>query len=489
MPRPSPPPLSQALTALRSSRGWSQKELAQAAGIPSGFISDFETGRRTLTRPRLEELAAILGLTPEAIDVTLFSARFLMPVEEPPGPPLSPTRAEAEAIERTAALVARLVADVTREEMTRSFREERIRRDRAQAEAFWERLKPHPPRGRRLLVEEGRELQTWALSERLCAESARAAAADAGRAVELADLALRVASRVPGPEGWRSRLQGYGWAFVGNARRVANDLPAADKAFAHAWKLWKAASPGEEGPLPEWRLLDLEASLRRGQRRLPEALELLDRALTDNGSGEAKGRILLKKASTLEQMGEHERAIDALMQAAPSVDGQREPRLLFALRFILAVNLLYLGRQAEAEVLLPEVRTLALQLGNDLDFLRALWLEGRVAAGMGRKDEAISLLERVRLDFATRGLAYDMALATLELAGLYLEERQTGKVKELVRQMASIFRSQGVHREALAALKIFRDAAEREIATAELARRVVEYLCRARHDPGLKFQG
>jgi tetratricopeptide (TPR) repeat protein len=307
--------------------------------------------------------------------------------------------------------------------------------------------------------------------------------------VELADLALRVASRVPGPEGWRSRLQGYGWAFVGNARRVANDLPAADKAFAHAWKLWKAASPGEEGPLPEWRLLDLEASLRRGQRRLPEALELLDRALTDNGSGEAKGRILLKKASTLEQMGEHERAIDALMQAAPSVDGQREPRLLFALRFILAVNLLYLGRQAEAEVLLPEVRTLALQLGNDLDFLRALWLEGRVAAGMGRKDEAISLLERVRLDFATRGLAYDMALATLELAGLYLEERQTGKVKELVRQMASIFRSQGVHREALAALKIFRDAAEREIATAELARRVVEYLCRARHDPGLKFQG
>ena len=54
--------------------------------------------------------------------------------------------------------------------------------------------------------------------------------------------------------------------------------------------------------------------------------------------------------------------------------------------------------------------------------------------------------------------------------------------------MSPIFRAQGVHREAIAALKVFRDAAEQEAATAELARRIVDYLCRARRDPGLKFQ-
>lgn len=489
MPRPIPPPLNLALTVLRSSRGWSQKELSAASGLPGGILSDYEMGRRPLTREKLEALVEILGIDPGQLDATLLYLRSLQPVGEPPGPPLSPTREECEHIERSAALVGHLSSGVTREEMTRSLREAGILRDRGGAEAIWQRMKLYPVEDHRFLVENGRSLRTWAFSEKLCAESARAAAADAGRALELADLALGIASKVPGPAGWRSRLQGYAWAFVANARRVANDLPGAEKAFARAWNLWKAASPDEEGPLAEWRLLDLEASLRRDQRRLPEALDLLDRALGAGPGGEIEGRILLNKASTLEQLGEHEPAIVALMRASLSVDGRREPRLLFALRFILAVNLLYLDRHTEAEVLLPEVQALALQLGNELDLVRVLWLKGRVAAGLGRKEEAISTLERVRLDFGVRGLAYDMALATLELAGLYLEENRTGKVKELVRQMASIFRSQGVHREALAALKLFSEAAERQAATAELARRVVEYLCRARHDPGMKFQG
>lgn len=489
MPRPIPPPLNLALTVLRSSRGWSQKELSAASGLPSGILSDYEMGRRPLTREKLEALAEILGIDPGQLDATLLYVRSLQPVEKPPGPPLSPTREECEYIERSAALVGHLSSGVAREEMTRSLQEEGILRDRDGAEALWQRLKLYPVEDHRFLVENGRSLRTWALSEKLCAESARAAAADPGRALELADLALGIASQVPGPAGWRSRLQGYAWAFVANARRVANDLPGAEKAFARAWNLWKAASPDEEGPVAEWRLMDLEASLRRDQRRLTEALSLLDQALASSPGGTWEGRILVKKASTLEQMGEYEHAIKALEMASPLVDHQLEPRLFFALRFILTVNLLYLGRHAEAEARLPEIRLLATRLRNELDLVRALWLEGRVAAGMGRKEEAISTLERVRLDFGARDLAYDMALTTLELAELYLEKNRTGKVKELVRQMASIFRSQGVHREALAALKLFSEAAEREAATAELARRVVEYLCRARHDPGMKFQG
>ena len=488
MPRPIPPPLNLALTVLRSSRGWSQKELSAASGLPSGILSDYEMGRRPLTREKLEGLAEILGIDPGQLDATLLYVRSLQPVEKPPGPPLSPSREECEHIERSAALVGHLSSGVAREEMTRSLREAGILRDRDSAEACWQRLKLYPVEDHRFLVENGRSLRTWALSEKLCAESARAAAADAGRALELADLALEVASKVSGPEGWRSRLQGYAWAFIGNARRVASNLPGAEKAFARAWGLWKAASPGEEGPLAEWRLLDLEASLRRDQRRLPEALDLLDRALATSQAGEAEGRILLKKAFTLEQMSEHERAIEALAQAAPSVDGQREPRLLFALRFNLAVNLRHLNRHADAAALVPEVRALAIRLGNELDLVRVLWLEGRVSAGLGKRVEAIYALERVRSEFTSRGLAYDVALATLELAVLYLEEGQAAKVKELARQMTPIFRSQGVHREALAALSLFHDAAQRESATVDLARRVVEYLCRARYNPELKFQ-
>ena len=44
-----------------------------------------------------------------------------------------------------------------------------------------------------------------------------------------------------------------------------------------------------------------------------------------------------------------------------------------------------------------------------------------------------------------------------------------------------------MHREALAALQLFQEAAERDEATAELARRVLGYLFRARYDQGLRF--
>jgi transcriptional regulator with XRE-family HTH domain len=481
--------LSLALTVLRSSKGWSQKELSQAAGLPRGMISDYEMGRRPLSPRKLASLAAILGIDAEEMEVALLPARALRPAEEVLGPPLGPTAEEQERIERTVARVIRRSADVAREELTRSLRETAIQRDREGAEAFWQRLKTYPPEDQRFLVQNGRSLRTWALCEKLCAESERAAAADAARALEFADLALGIAAQAGGPEGWRSRLQGYAWAFVANARRVANDLPAAEQAFSRAWTLWNLAPSQEQGPLAEWRLLDLEASLRRDQRRLSEALGLLDRALATSPSRESTGRILLKKAFTLEQMGEYEGAITALKRAAVTSGGKEEPRFLCVLRFNLAVNLCHLGRHAEAEKLLPDIRSLAVRLGNGLDLVRALWLEGRIAAGLGQRARAVSALERVRADFTSRGMAYDVALATLELAVLFLEEGRAEKVQDLARQMAPIFKSQGVHREALAALKLFQDAAEQKAATVELARRLVRYLQKARHAPELKFEG
>ena len=54
--------------------------------------------------------------------------------------------------------------------------------------------------------------------------------------------------------------------------------------------------------------------------------------------------------------------------------------------------------------------------------------------------------------------------------------------------MLRIFEAQGVHREALAALRLFCEAAQSEEATAGLARRVMEYLNRARLNPELRFE-
>ena len=305
-------------------------------------------------------------------------------------------------------------------------------------------------------------------------------------ALELAELALLIAERLPGDRAWGLRLQGYAWAHVSNARRVCNDLPGAEAAIVRARKLWEAGEPGDPGFLNRAWLPGLEAALRRAQRRFPEALRRIEEALALD-VGELKREILLTRANIHDALGNPEASTVALLEAAPLIDPRREPRLAFGVRFNLLVDLCHLERFEEAEPRLPEVRTLAAQLGEELDLTRVLWLEGKVAAGLERDGEARAAFEQARRVFGQRELAFDYALVSLEMAVLLLEQGRAAEVRTLAEEMLRIFRAQKIEREALAALRLFCDAARRETATAELARRLVKFLHRAQHDPGLRF--
>ena len=336
-------------------------------------------------------------------------------------------------------------------------------------------------------MEDAREYRSWGLCELICAESVKAAADDAGRAVELAELAVLIADLAPGEETWRWRLQGYAAAHQGNARRVRTDWSGAEEAFGRAVKLWEAGAPGDPGLLSEAQVLSLEASLRTDQNRLPEAADLLNRALAAN-PGALRPNLLLQRSRVLAWAGDYAEALAVLRQVGPLPPEGQEPRRLWMLRIYPAFLLCHLERYTEAEALLPEAQRLTAQLDNKLDTLRLRWLQGQVAAGLGRAAEAVEALSQVRAGFADEGIAYDAALATLELAVVHLEQGRTREVKMLARQMAPIFKAQGVHREALAALKLFCEAAEKEAATVELTRRVVEFLYRAQHQPELRFE-
>lgn len=487
MTRPSDLPTHLTLTLLRSARSWTQKELAQAANASSNVLSGYETGFRRLSLQKLEDLSAAMGFGPEVVDAALLGVEIALAVISPPPDAslVNPTAEEWRCIQRAKAASAREASEKTAEVLLESARALHAREERRVAGEQWERLRPLSPRERRALVESERELQNWALCERLCAESEKAAADEASRALELAELALRVSQLVPGSEAARSQIQGYAWAFVGNARRVASKLPEAEEAFKKSRSLRQTGT--DPGLLDEARLLDLEASLYRAQRRFDDALSLHDQALAVLTSRNA-AYILLNKAFTLEQKGDAQEASHTLEKATALVDGTRDPRLLCVLRFNLAVNLVHQGLHAKAAALLPEIRDLAVQLSNGLDLLRVVWLEARIWAGLGQTDQAITALEQVRAEFASREIAYDVALASMELAVLHIEGGRTREVKNLARQMLWIFRSQGIHREALAALRLFCEAAEHEQATVDLARRVVDYLERARHNPDLRFE-
>jgi tetratricopeptide (TPR) repeat protein len=486
MPRKIPPLLSLALTILIRSNGWKSKDVAAAAGITPSALSGYETGDLPLTRDRLDEFAEAMGLGPDRVARAILAAELVHPVPPPPASPVDPTAEERQVLGLAKALGLAELADLLDAWLLAEVRQERARRDLAAAEELWARLEPRSPADRRTLVAGGPEYQTWALSVLLCEKSEKAAPRSAKEALELAELAVHVARHVPDVGAFQPRLEGWAEHFVANALRVGSKPRQADRPLARGEQLWHAGSD-PAGLLDEGRLLDLKASIVRAHRRFEEALALHDQAL-EVGRPERKGHFLLNKGFTLEVKGDYEAALAVLEEAEKAIDGETQPRLLCVQRFNRAAALCRLGRAAEAEPLVPEVRELGERLGNDLDLIRTLWLEALVLAGTGRLEGAVAALERVRRDFADRELAFPFALASLDLAGLYREQGRLAEVCELAGEMLKIFEAAGVHREALAAVVLFRDAATRGEVTVELVRRLHDYLKQAERDPELRFK-
>ena len=80
------------------------------------------------------------------------------------------------------------------------------------------------------------------------------------------------------------------------------------------------------------------------------------------------------------------------------------------------------------------------------------------------------------------------ALVSLDLAAVYAAQGRTSEMRRLAEQMFPIFESRDVHREALAALVVFREAAQAEQATLALVQEIGAYLRQARFKPDLRFR-
>jgi tetratricopeptide (TPR) repeat protein len=471
--------LSAVLTTLRLLRGWTQTEVAQAAGVRRGTIAACEADGVEPPPEAAGRIAAALGVSPRIVAAlaTLFAALGALLSR------LGNSRGDGAAEEivagalRCAVLLVRAVDRI----FPPLPAEEAPAEDFLSAAGLWQRLEPLELPVAQAVVHEEPEFHSAALVKLLCEKSECTAADDADRAVELAALALFTAARLPGTPALRNNAQAHASGHLGNARRVQGKLPAAGEAFSQAAVFSQAGVGDDSGLFDEVCLLDLEASFRRAQRELPAALDLLDRALAADPAGPRAGRILVKRAKTLEEMGDYEEAIATLRRALPLVDGERDPRLLWGLYFNLAENLFQVGRFAEAEPLLPGVYELAERLGNDLDRVRYAWLEARRALALGRPEEAAAGFETVRRAFLSRTIAFDAALVSLELAALYLQQGRTAEVQEIAAELLPVFAAQNVKREALATVQLFCDAAREERLTAEMTERCLKDLRRGAH--------
>jgi tetratricopeptide (TPR) repeat protein len=480
-PEEDSPPGAKELKYLREVIGLARGEHAARLGHKGeSLLRKYENGDKLLSRGAFVALVEPIGHSPEAVDLLLALhplLKHLAPAEPPS--PVAVRRDQLTRIDRACLGAAAGLLECLRPLLIREARRARAEEARREAGDAWAELRDKGWKERRELVKTWPRYRTWALAERVCEASIKAAAHRADQALDLATFAIFIAEHVE--ESLRARTQGYCWGYYANAKRVAEDFDSADRAFARAWHLWRAGADNDPELLPEWRLLVLEASLRRAQHHFPAALERLDEAWARSaGNKLAAGRILLKKEHVLQQMGDSEGALAVLDEAAPVIEELGDAQLLFALRFNRTDLLARLERYKEAALLFPTVREMALEQGNGLSLTRVNWLDAKILAGQGRKEVAMDRLEKVCDDFTSRQHPYDAALATLDLAVLKLEAGHNSEVRWLAAGMKWIFTSKKIHREALVALRLFYDAAMRDAATVELTRQVIADVERVR---------
>src|SRR6185369_1955419 len=131
------PDLSIVLTFLRRGQGWSQAELAAAAGFSPNLVSEYERGSKNLLRSRLEHLIGFMGLLPERIDATLACLAENRAAGRPPAAPGTLFAAERRRVESLSSRVSGLASVFTRSALSLLTVEGEALRSRQWAEQLW----------------------------------------------------------------------------------------------------------------------------------------------------------------------------------------------------------------------------------------------------------------------------------------------------------------------------------------------------------------
>jgi tetratricopeptide (TPR) repeat protein len=371
-------------------------------------------------------------------------------------------------------------------------KEATVVRERALGRELFEELVQHPAARQHLLVSNSFRFRSRMLCEILLQESFETGFRDVSRTLELARLAV-VLIDLLSEESCGSReildsLKARAWAQLGNAHRVNQDLRSAESSFARTEPYLSA--PGRIGLIDKARVLDLLASLRKDQRKFAEASQLLDRVgsiYRRLGQWHLLGRTLQQKAVVMGEAGDNETEINLLRRSLDLLDPQEDPRIFLAARHNLILALNESGRSREAFALLFHTRPLYLKTGDRMNLLRLRWLEGLVARGLQRIEQAEAAFREVRDSFLDLGLPYDSAVAALDLASIYILQGRNDEVCRIAEETLEIFQAGNIHREAILALMVFSAAAQQKQVGAELVRQVSDFLKRSRNNPELRF--
>jgi tetratricopeptide (TPR) repeat protein len=301
------------------------------------------------------------------------------------------------------------------------------------------------------------------------------------------DAAGRLPAGDPFPEALLFDLRARAAAELSNAERVNEHFLRSDEAVAKA-RLFLEQGTGDI--MLRARVDDVEASLRRAQRRLEEAEALLGRAYRAYmrlGEHHLAGRILIKKGYSRRLADKPSEAAAILRRALSLLDPIRDPQPLASAHGTLIDCLVDAGRFREANETFLKSGLRKAFADDPLNLLRVDWIEGKILCGRKRFEDAARVLTRVRDDFRARGLEYVAAIAAVDLAKVYLQAGKLGDLHDLALELLHRSRDRRLHRPVQEALHCFELLCRHRVATVLYMQRVKSFLEEAQHRPSLTF--
>ncbi len=321
--------------------------------------------------------------------------------------------------------------------------------------------------------------QSWALR----IENPREMVSHAREAV---NVARRLNPRRFAPE-LRADLEAWAWGELANALRVRNDLDEAERAFGTAFDLF---DQGTGDPHLKARLYDLHASFLGTRRRFDLAFAALDTAYStylELGESHLAGKALVVKALYTHYSGRPEEAIRLNEEGSKRIRKGLDPGLDFSVILNHLLFLVECGRFPEAKRALFRLRGDIARLDGRIRRLRLRWIQGRISAGLGEWESAEQAFTEVKEGFEEAGMGFAAALASLDLALLWMRQDRYAEAEEMAMETVEVFVALRVRREAFGALMILKDAFEKRTATVSLLEDVVGYLRWSEVDPDAPF--
>lgn len=329
-----------------------------------------------------------------------------------------------------------------------------------------EALLTAPQEDRKCLAGSSRRFRSRELCELLIASSFELRYTDAEQMEERASLALAVAGQLDTVAAGGARalqdLRANACAHLGNAFRIRGRFSAAERALARARVHW---SGGSRDVVLESRILEFTATLLESRRDYRGALEQLEQACAihrGRGDGPALAKTWVQAGIVWGYANRPATAVRLLRQAMALIDADREPRLAWIVLHALTWNLVDAGYPEQALAVHSANEELAQHARSPLMELKAIWLQGHMAAALGQHEATERRLVQARYGYEEREMPYEAALVSLELAMLYARTGRFAELDELTGEILPIFQAMGIEPEAAATVLLRRSVTQRE---------------------------